>query len=106
MAIKRQFDISGYLKNDEPKRNHDIIVGLSDDDCIFFTITDISSGSAIYYSVEFNAKWIPESSIEWFAGVLGRQIYELFIKAQDHKREQIREKFTEFQDALKFTIYP
>jgi len=98
MAIKKE--LSAYLATDQPKNKHDFRVGLTDDGCIFFTLTDFSSGKPRYHEISFNSEWIPADKIEWFAGVLGHQLYDFYLSAQRTKREFINQRYDEFMYAL------
>lgn len=98
MAITKE--LRAYIDPNQIKYSHDLRVGITDNECIFFTVTDVSTGKPEHHEIIFNSKWIPEEHLEWFAGVLGRQLYEFFLEAQRCKREFINQKYGEFKDAL------
>lgn len=52
------------------------------------------------YEVSFNADWIPEDNIEWFAQVLSRQFTDLRSHTQRETKGLIKGAFDEFMQAM------
>lgn len=96
MSITKEIDITGYVRPSEVNPKHDIRAGIADNDVIFITICDITTGSPEYFEVSFSSTWIPEDNLNWFAGVLGMNIYSLFTNAQKSKARYIKRKRDEF----------
>lgn len=54
------------------------------------------------YMVRFNAQWIPEEQLAWFAQVLSRQLVELSTHAEQKTRGEISAAYTAFMLAMEF----
>lgn len=55
------------------------------------------------YVLSFNADWIPESEIEWFAGVLSSQLNDLIKLTRLRQRNEIREKYEDLLRSIGIT---
>ena len=48
------------------------------------------------FCLVFNAEWIPEDNLEWFASVLSRQLVEYGDRIRKDTQKEIRERFQSF----------
>ena len=52
------------------------------------------------YEVDFNADWIPEENIEWFAQVLARQLTNLRNHTEARTKKEIKGAFEAFIESM------